>query len=158
MFRNYDAAKHNPNAGFDVPPPGKYRLRIEGAEETTSKAGANMVKLALKVSGYPGTVFHYIVDNDYAQRNFDQFFDSFNIKPEDFNYLNWRGKVGAAQLKVEQFNGNDQAKISFFILRSKQGDMPAWVEKGELSGAPMSLREDPDFLRAAGSDVVDIPF
>jgi hypothetical protein len=160
MFRNYNEEKFNPNSGFDVPTPGKYRVRIEEAEETTSKAGASMIKLALKVSGHPGKVFHYIVDNEYAQRNLDQMFDSFGIKPGDFNILNWRGKVGAAQLKVEQYNGEDQARVAYFILRSKQADLPAWAEDGANSNSvPMSLREDPAFLSAAsGSDIVDIPF
>jgi hypothetical protein len=160
-FRNYNEDRFDPNAGFDVPPPGKYRVRIEEAEETTSKAGAGMIKLSLKVSGHPGTVFHYIVDNEYAQRNLDKLFDSFGITPGDFNYLNWRGKVGAAQLKAEQYNGNDQARVSYFILRSRQGNLPAWVESGGSSAynGPTSLRDDPRFVAAAaGSDVVEIPF
>jgi hypothetical protein len=164
MFNNYNAENFDPNAGFDVPPPGKYRVRIEGAEETTSKAGAKMIKLMLTVSGHSGILFHYIVDNEYAQRNLDTLFDSFGMQPGDFNYLNWRGKVGAAQLKTEQYNGADQARVSYFILRSKQKDLPAWVEGGSSDygrtfDGPMSLRDDPDFLTAAaGSDVVNVPF
>jgi hypothetical protein len=171
MFQNYSEEKFNPGAGFDAPPPGKYRVRIEEAEETTSKSGMTMIKLSLKVSGYPGTVFHYIVDNEYAQRNLDQFFDSFGIRPGDFNYLGWRGRVGAAQLKTEQYNGNDQAKVSYFILRSRQEGLPAWTEAGGPSGGygggyahgvpsggPSSLRDDPAFSGNAEPDAPFIPF
>lgn len=152
-FQHYNTEKFDPSDSFDAPPPGKYRVRIEEAEETQSKAGANMIKLSLKVNGYPGTVFHYIVDNEYAQRNLDQLYDSFNIRPGDFNVLGWRGKVGAAQLKNEVYNENLQARVSYFILRSKQEGLPAWREEGSVG----SLRDDPAFA-AAGAPEVDIPF
>jgi hypothetical protein len=168
MFRNYNEGKFNPNSGFDAPTPGKYRVRIEEAEETTSKMGADMIKLTLKVSGHSARVFHYIVDNENAQRNIDKLFDSFGIKPGDFNLLNWRGKVGAAQLKVEQYNGDDQARVAYFIIRSKQGDLPAWAESGaphngaSANAGPASMRDYPGFDEPVVIDpdgnVVDLPF
>ena len=163
MFRNYSEEKFDPNAGFDVPPPGKYRVRIEEAAETTRKAGTNMIKLSLRVSGYPGTVFHYIVDNEYAQRSLDQLFDSFGIGPGDFNYPNWRGKAGAAMIKHEIYQGSPQAKIAYFVLRSRQDDLPPWKEAGPErglgSGFAGSMRDDPAFagMNASG-DAPFIPF
>ena len=70
----------------------------------------------------------------------DPFFDSFGITPGDFNVLNWRGKVGAAQIKHEIYQDNTQARISYFILRSKQGSLPPWEEKDTTNVG--SLRDD----------------
>ena len=157
MFDNYNAQEYNPNKSFDVPPPGRHRVRVEDAEITESKSSGNtMIKLTLAVSGHSGRVFHYFVDNEYIQRNLDQFFDSFGIKPGNFNVLDWRGKVGAAVLQHVLYKDEPQAKVSYFILKSKQGDLGAWVDKGkeQKTEYPSSLREDP----AYGSGEVDVPF
>jgi hypothetical protein len=142
---NYDAKKYDPNTSFEVPPVGKHRLRIEEAEPATSKKGNDMFKVTFSVSGFNSKVFHYFVDNEYLQQNIDPFFDSFGIKPGDFNILNWRGKVGAADIKHEMYNDNPQARVRFFVLKSKQDALPAWREKGQVA----SLRDDED---------VDCPF
>lgn len=126
---NYDANKFNPNISFDPPPVGKHRVRIEEAEEQTSKSGNTMIRVSFSVSGHPGRVFHYFVDNEYLQRNIDPFFDSFGIRPGDFNVLGWKGKAGAACLKHEMYNGNPQARISYFVLKSQQDNLPAWQEE-----------------------------
>ncbi len=58
-----------------------------------------------------------------------QFFDSFkDIEEGDFNMANWIGKVGACVVKHEEYNGNINAKISYFLNKDKQSDLPAWVE------------------------------
>lgn len=158
MFNNYDAQKYDPNTSFEVVPVGKHRLRIDEAEQQTSKSGNPMIKVAFTVSGFSGKLFHYFVDNEYLQRNIDPFFDSFGIEPGDFNILNWRGKAGAGQVKHEPYNGAPQPRISYFILKSKQGDLPAWTEKGSSSAssaspAAGSLRGEPACAAAA-----DTPF
>lgn len=43
---NYDANKFNPNISFDPPPVGKHRVRIEEAEEQTSKSGNTMIRVS----------------------------------------------------------------------------------------------------------------
>ena len=158
MFNNYDANKYDPTTAFEAPPVGKYRVRVEETEAQTSKNGNNMIKVTLSISGHPGRIFHYFVDNEYLQRNIDPFFDSFGIRPGDFNILNWRGKVGAAYIKHELYNDTPQAKISYFILKSKQGDLPAWQEKGAAPASPRagSLRDEAAFANAVGD--ADTPF
>ena len=161
MFDNYNPQQYDPNKGFEVPPPGKHRVRVEEAEVTESKSsGKTMIKLSLAVSGHSGRVFHYFVDNEYIQQNMDKFFDSFGIKPGDFNVLNWRGKVGAAVLRNEEYKGEPQAKVSYFILKSKQGDLPAWAEKGkeQKTEYPSSLREEPDFGTVLPNGNVHLPY
>ena len=152
MSWSYDANNFDPNTSFEVPPVGKHRLRIAEVEEQTSKSNNPMIKVAFEVSGFTGKVFHYFVEGIYFQRNIDPFFDSFGIKPGDFNVLGWRGKVGAATIKHEMYNGSPQARIGYFILKSKQGELPAWVEKGQVA----SLREDPAYAEATGT--ADTPF
>jgi len=113
--------------------PGQYRVRIESAEEQVSKTGRDMIKLTLKVSGHNQLVYHYFVflpDNpEMTNDRLGRIFDSFGIKPGDLNVLNWKGKVGAAEISNEpDNNGNLQSRVKFFIKRDKQGFLPAWQE------------------------------
>ncbi len=153
----FNPDQYDPNASYELPPVGKHRVRIEEAEEQTSKnSGNEMIKLTLSVSGCGGRLFHYIVfmpDNpQFTNQKLGELFDSFGIKPGDMNILNWRGKVGAANVKHEMHEGKTNAKVSFFILRSKQSDLPPWIEKGNAT----SLRDDPAF--GSGDGEADTPF
>jgi hypothetical protein len=156
---NYDAKKYDPNTAFEPIPAGKHRLRIETAEETKSKNGNDMIKVTFAVSGHRGRLFHYFVDGEFLQQYIDPFFDSFGISPGDFNVLNWRGKAGAAQVKHEMYKDSPQARISYFILHSRQAELPQW-EEGASAGADVgSLRDEPDFpfgANVAGGN--DLPF
>ena len=139
--------KFNPNNydpnGYQLIPPGTYRVRIENAEETTSKTDKPMIKMTLKVSGYDSTVWNYMVfDNstpEAAKRtdnNLGRIFDSFAITPGDLNLGNWKGKVGAAQIKNEPDNKQVMRHvISWFIIRQEQDKLPAWQEH---SAAPIN--------------------
>ena len=114
-------------------PEGKHRIRIKSADKSVSKNGNDMLTLQFEVSGYNATVYHYIVfmDNNPQMTNrlLTAFFDSFKDIPEgDFNMTNWIGKVGACQIKHEEYNGNVNPKVSYFIKADKQDDLPAWVE------------------------------
>ena len=61
--------------------------------------------------------------------NLGRIFDSFNITQGNFNLQDWKGKVGAADIKNEPDNkGNMRATVNYFIQRSKQDDLPAWQE------------------------------
>ena len=159
MFRHYDGKKFDPNTAFEPIPAGRHRLRVEAAEEATSKSGNEMIKVTFSVSGHAGRLFHYFVDGEKIQMFLDPFFDSFGISPGDFNVLNWRGKVGAAQVKHEMYQDKPQARIAFFILRSKQGELPQWQEASSGTSPAASrdvgsLRDDPEFMNADS----DCPF
>lgn len=118
---------------FEVLPEGQYRVRIKSAEKAVSKNGNDMLALQFEVSGSTAILYHYIVFmNDRPEitnRMLTQFFDSFKDIPEgDFNMNNWIGKVGAVKTKIQEYNGNDSAKISYFIHKDKQENLPAWIE------------------------------
>lgn len=95
-----------------------------------------MIKMVLKVSGYEGNVWNYMVFNntdDEARRrtdnNLGRIFDSFSIQQGDFNLEDWKGKVGAASIKNEPDNkGTMRAVIAWFIQRNKQDTLPTWQE------------------------------
>lgn len=132
----FNPEEYNPNR-FELVPPGEYRVRIEDAEEQTSRdKGYPMIKMTLKVSGYEGSIWHYMVFmGDTPDRvritndNLGRIFDSFNIPQGDTNPEHWKGKVGAASIKNEPDNkGNMRATVSFFIQRAKQDELPAWQE------------------------------
>lgn len=124
---------------FEAIPEGRYRIRIKSAEKAMSKNGNDMLVLQFDVSGYNSTLYHYIVFmNDRPEitnRMLTQFFDSFKDIPEgDFDTSHWIGKVGACQIKHEEYNGNEQAKIHYFISADKQDDIAPWKEPEKSKG------------------------
>lgn len=147
---NYDASDYNPDGHFTPIPPGEYRVRIEAAEETTSKAGNEMIKLTLAVSGMNSKLWYYLVfprttDENFAQRkmmtnqSLGEIWESFNLKVGDLNVLNWRGKVGAARVKQspDKQTGEIRSSVAYFLTRKRQENLPAWREP-ENSGAAAS--------------------
>ena len=129
MSWSYKREEHK----FPTLPEGNYRIRIKSADKAQSKSGNDMLTLQFDVSGSSVTVYHYIVFLDdkpeITNRMLTQFFDSFKDIPEgDFNMQNWIGKVGAAKIKNEEYNGNTNSKISYFIPKDKQAGLPEWRE------------------------------
>ncbi len=160
---NYDAKDYNPDGHFTPIAPGDYRVRIEEAEETTSKAGNEMFKLTLAVSGKKIKLWFYIVfpqpdDPKFAEKKqmtnqkLGELWESFNLKVGDMNILNWRGKVGAARVKQEmnQQKGEIQNAISYFLTRKRQEGLAPWSEpdgNGSSASSPapadfMSMRDE----------------
>ena len=121
---------------FEVVPEGKHRIRVRSAEKAVSRNGNDMLVLQFDVSGYSSILYHYIVFMDdrpeITNRKLTQFFDSFSdIKEGDFNLNNWIGKVGACEVKHEDYNGCPSAKIMYFISADKQDSLPAWKEDAD---------------------------
>lgn len=141
-------------------PEGKHRVRIKSAEKAVSKTGKDMLTLQLEVSGYNSILYHYIVfltdRPEITNRNLTQFFDSFKDIPEgEFDTSKWIGKVGACTVKHEEYNGNINAKVGYFIKADKQGDLPAWQEPSNSGGT--SIPTD-TFVSVADVDMPEIPF
>ena len=116
---------------FEAIPEGPHRIRIKSAEKTTSSNGKDMIALQFDVSGYPSTLYHYIVfledRPEITNRNLTQFFDSFpGIQEGNFNVSSWVGKTGACIVKHEEYNGKTSAKVKYFIDASKQDSLPPW--------------------------------
>ena len=132
----------------ELVPEGRHRVRIKSADFAVSKNGNDMLCLRFDVSGYNTTLYHYIVfmpdKPQITNRNLTQFFDAFPGIPEgELDREKWIGKVGAAQIKHDDYNGKKSAKINWFIPADKQADLPPWknadgvtevgpVESGEL--------------------------
>ena len=129
----FDAADFEEQS-FKPIPAGDFRVRIASAEEQTSKSGNQMIKLVLDVSGYNSTIWHWIVfmpDNaKLTNQKLGELWNSFGINQGDFNLANWKGKVGAAKVKHEDYEGNPTAKIAYFISKDRQEKLPPWKEPG----------------------------
>lgn len=134
-------------SGFETKvPEGKHRIRIKSAEKAVSKNGNDMLALQFDISGYNATLYHYIVfmndKPEITNRMLTQFFDSFKDIPEgDFDTSHWIGKVGACNVKHEEYNGNVNAKINYFISPDKATDLPAWKEP-EGNGGGVGVPDD----------------
>lgn len=103
--------------------PGDYRVEITAVEETESKAGNPMIVVTVRPNGSNINIKHYIVKNQYFNRNMTDFFDSFNIDEGDFNFPTWVGAVGAAKLAEDE---NGYLKVRWFISESKAEKLPPW--------------------------------
>ena len=118
---------------FDVIPEGKYRVRIKSAEKAVSKTGRDMIVLQLNVSGYSSILYYYLVfmtdRPEITNRNLTALYDSFPaIQEGDTNISNWVGKVGACTVKHEDYNGQESAKVGYFIPEKRQADLPPYQE------------------------------
>lgn len=134
---------------FEALPVGKYRLRIKDAEKAVSKnSGNDMLIVTLEVSGSNQTLIHYIpflADKpEVTNRMLTQFFDSFGIDG-DFNLANWKGKCGGCQTKLEEFDGNERAKISYFLSKKQQEELPAWQDGEKKKIELQPVEEDLPF-------------
>lgn len=106
---------------------GQLRCVITSAEEAKSKTGKDMIVVSVKPSGAEFSVKHYIVKNEYFNRNMTVFFDSFPaIDDGDFNFAKWIGAEGAANFTLEKdpATGKEYSKIKWFIEADKQTDLP----------------------------------
>lgn len=137
---------------FSVLPEGRYRIRIKSAEKAQSKSGNDMLVLQFEVSGSSSILYHYITfmsdKPEITNRMLTQFFDSFaGIQEGNFNMQSWIGQVGACMVKHQEYNGNDTAKISYFIHAGKQSDLPAWQEpNGNSNGGANNVSVDDSFI------------
>lgn len=128
---NYNANDYQ-ETSFSPIPVGDHRVRIANVEEQKSSKGNDMLKITLDVSGHSSTLWYYIVfmpDNpSMTNQKLGQLFDSFGIPMGDMNTQHWIGKVGGARVKHELYNGENSAKVNYFLSRSKVDKLPAWQE------------------------------
>ena len=151
---NFNAADYK-EATFSIIPAGDHRVRIAKAEETKSKNGNDMIVLTLDVSGHSSSLWFYLVfmpDNpQITNSRLGQIFDSFGINPGDMNINGWVGKVGACRVKHETYNGENTAKVNYFLSKTKQENLPAWSEPAGKA----SVTGNANYVEI-GSD--DLPF
>lgn len=106
--------------------PGDYRVEIVSVEEKESKAGNPMLVIGVRPNGSNITINHYIVKNEWFNRNMTDFFDSFNIDDGDFTLPTWIGAVGAARLKEDD---KGYLKVQYFISEDRAEKLPPWEGK-----------------------------
>lgn len=107
------------------PEAGDYRVEIVNAEAAISKTSQKpMIVVTVKPNGSNIKIKHYIVKNDWFNRNMTELFDSFNIDEGDFELAGWIGAVGAARLKEDE---NGYLKIARFISRDRADKLPEWA-------------------------------
>ena len=151
---NFDSSMYEEQS-FKPIPIGDHRVRIASAEEQTSNSGRQMIKLVLDVSGHNATIWHFIVfmpDNQkLTNQKLGELWNSFGIQQGNFNLNSWVGKVGAAKVKHEDYNGEPNAKIAYFINKDRQDKLPAWKEPSNNNG-----NASQDFV--AINDIGDLPF
>ena len=127
--------------------PGDYRVAITEVEETVSKSGNPMLVVTVRPSGSDIRIKHYIVKNDYFNRNLTSLKDSFGIADEDNEILGWIGAAGAARLAEDD---RGYLKARWFIHQNKQGTLPPW------EGEQPNRQQVQDFEELADDD--DLPF
>lgn len=106
--------------------PGDYRVEIVSVEERESKKGNPMLVIGVRPNGNDIIINHYIVKNEYYNRNMTDFFDSFNIDDGDFTLPTWIGAVGAARLKEDD---QGYLKVHYFINKDRAEKLPPWEGK-----------------------------
>lgn len=115
---------------FDEIPEGTYRVRIVSAEKAVSKTSGNdMLVIKMEVSGFKPHIWRYISflpdRPEVTNRMLTEMFDSFAIEDGNFNLASYVGKAGAAVIKHDE---QGRAKISYFIKKDKQDNLPPWKD------------------------------
>ena len=129
--------------------PGDYRVAIVEVEDTTSRAGNPMIVISLRPSGSTITIKHYLVKNEYFNRNMTSFFDSFDIPEGNFNFAEWQGAKGAACLVNDE---NGYLKVRYFIRKDKAAELPPYT------GNVPERQTVTEFKDADIEDDDDLPF
>ncbi len=128
---NFDNSQYKEHT-FEIIPVGEHRVRIAAAEEAISVNNNPMIKLTLDVSGYNSTILHNVMfladKQELTNQKLGELFNSFGIQTGNLNIATWIGKTGAAKVKHEPYNGEDRARVAYFINRDRQDKLPAWVE------------------------------
>ena len=128
---------------FEQIPAGDHRVMIESAEQATSKNGNDMLVIKMHVSGYDTMLWHYIVFMDdrpqITNRKLTEFFDSFGIEDGNFDLASYRGKAGAAHVKIDE---NGYSKVAWFIHKNKQNSLPPWQGTASEMPAPVPTPDD----------------
>ena len=149
LWDNYNPEDFSENE-YTLIPEGRYRVRIEDAEEATSHSGKNMIKLTLAVSGYRSKLWSYIVLDattpeqiKATNRKLGAIFNSFDIVEGNMHISDWRGCVGGAQVvHKKDATGKDRAEIAYFLYRKNVNELPDWQE----AGMPTQGNVDPDMV------------
>lgn len=152
----YDPNDYKENT-YTILPEGDHRVRIAEVNERTFSSGNEGFEIILDVSGYSNKLWYYLVlntsDAQKTNQKLGSFFNCFGITNYALNaYTQWVGKVGAARVKHEEYNGKPSAKVQYLISKSKQDTLPPW--KGNV--APAAVNTDANGFVEVDED--ELPF
>lgn len=127
---NFDPSQYS-EKDFAIIPVGDHRVRIAEVAERTFSTGNHGFEITLEVNGHNSRLWFYLVldQNNPQQTNqrLGEFFNSFGISNTMVgNGKQWVGAVGAVRVKHEEYNGAQQAKVSYCIARSRQDKLAPW--------------------------------
>lgn len=129
--------------------PGDYLVTITGVEEKVSRNGNPMLVVTVRPNGSSVKIMHYLVKNEYFNRNLTDLMDSFGIEEGNHDILTWIGAIGGAKL-VEDEEG--YLKVRYFLSPEKQEKLPPWEgpvpERQTVTSIPQDADEfsEDDFL------------
>ena len=141
MDWKFNPENYDPD-GFSIIPEGNYRVRIDEAEEVTTRiSGKPMIKLTLSVSGSNSKLWSYTVLDDSSEETrkrtdnyLGKIFDCFNIQLGNMDIASWVGKTGGAKIRHRKDdNGNTRADIHYFLKRKEVDALPAWRDDSSTS-------------------------
>ena len=122
------------STGFKLmPEETSFQFEVVDAEETTSKAGNQMLKMVLTPTAPEFSnrkIFHYVVVNDHWENNISKILNSAGKDPKKaatFEANQIMGWTVQAQLKHEEYNDKVSEKIHFFEQAPEQVEAPAQV-------------------------------
>lgn len=112
---------------FEPFPAGEYDYTVDAAEDTTSKAGNEMIKLTLHVYNADGNkrvLFDYLLDS--AAWKIKQFAASAGLLDRydsgEIEAYEMVGKTGRLKLKIESSEQyGDQNKVAFYLAAKPAG-------------------------------------
>lgn len=119
---------YNPEQGAVVAPEDDYFVLVEDAEEKISKNGNEMLVIDLSILSrrddgdetHKGkTARHYLIYNsEWAQKTATRMFASALMTPTNVvNADTFKGRKMLVHLTIEEFDGEDQNKVTRFIKR-----------------------------------------
>lgn len=129
--------------------PGDYRVAITDVGETTSRNGNPMLVVTVQPNGSEIHIKHYLVKNEYFNRNLTELLDSFGLG-ENFDTLTWVGAVGTARLAEDE---NGYLKVRYFLSPERAEKLPPWQGKEPERQEVSSLGDGFEML-----DDDDLPF
>lgn len=126
---------------FTIIPVGDYRARIEDVVEKKFSSGNEGYEITFVVNGHSSRLWsNLVLDKSNPARtnqSLGDFFNSFGIT----NYSlgtgkQWIGSVGAVRVKHEPYNGENRAKVAYYIARNRQEKLAPWKNTGTPTATP----------------------
>ena len=122
--------------------PGKHRCMILDTKLDVSNSGNRELVITLQISRSPLKVNHFIVFNEFKNRNVSRLFDAFPSLHRSTNYMRWKGAIGAVEL-AEGDNG--YMKVKRMVPEKQAAGLPPFQMFGRQETWEPGEEEWPDW-------------